>query len=298
MPTDETELAAKRENLLQYIRRWPSCLVAFSAGVDSTVVAKAARLALGDRAIAVTGVSAALPDGELDSARRLAALIGIRHEVINTEELSQAGYVENSPARCYHCKDELYGRLARLAQQFDCAVVLSGAIAEDLTDYRPGLQAAAEHRVQHPLAACGLTKPEVRALASHWELPIAEKPASPCLSSRIAYGEEVSAERLAMIDRAEQLLRQCGFTTLRVRYHKGDIARIEVPLPDLDVFTEPAFRAWIVDELTGLGFKYVTLDLAGFRSGSQNAVLVKLKESGQLSADNGQQSAISPEDDR
>jgi len=273
MSTENELLSAQRERLLQFIRRWPSCLVAFSAGVDSTVVAKAARLALGDGAVAVTGISAALPDGELEEARQLAALIGIRHEVIQTDELANPGYAQNSPTRCYHCKDELYGQLGRLAAQFQSAVVFSGAIAEDLTDYRPGLKAASEHRVEHPLAACGLTKRDVRALAAYWELPIAEKPASPCLSSRIAYGEEVTPERLAKIDRAEKLLRECGLTTLRVRYHQGDMARIEVPLSELGSFSDPAFRAWIVEELTALGFKYVTLDLAGFRSGSQNAVL-------------------------
>ena len=280
MTTIDATLDSKREALVGFIRRWSRCLVAFSAGVDSTVLAKAAKVALGDGAVAVTGVSRALPEGELEAARQLAALIGIRHEIVETDELADPNYVSNNPQRCYHCKDELYGRLVPLAAELNCDVVLSGAIVEDLGDYRPGLTAAAVHRVEHPLAACGLTKEDVRALAVHWELPVAEKPASPCLSSRIAYGEEVTPERLEMIDRAEQVLRECGFATLRVRYHRGDLARIEVPLPALSTFCEPAFRSWIVEEFTVLGFKYVTLDIAGFRSGSQNAVL-KLEMLGQ-----------------
>jgi uncharacterized protein len=263
----------KRETLLRFIRRRPSCLVAFSAGVDSTVLAKAAQLALGDRAVAATGVSAALAEGELAEAKSLAALIGIRHEIVETNELADPDYVANRPHRCYHCKDGLYARLVGVAARLNCDVVYSGAIVEDLGDYRPGLAAAAEHGVEHPLAACGITKSDVRALAAQWELPVADKPASPCLSSRIAYGEEVTPQRLAMVDKAEQLLRQCGFAPLRVRYHRGDLARIEVPLPALSTFCEPAFRAWVVEEFLALGFNYVTVDIAGFRSGSQNAVL-------------------------
>lgn len=273
-------IEAKHEALLQFIRRWPTCLVAFSAGVDSTVLAKAAQLALGDGALAVTGVSRALPEGELDEARQLAAQIGIRHEIVETDELADPNYVSNSPQRCFHCKNELYGRLSRLAAELKRDVVFSGAIAEDLTDYRPGLAAAADHQVEHPLAACGFTKLDVRALAAHWQLPVAEKPASPCLASRIAYGEEVTPTRLAMIDRAEQLLREAGISPVRVRYHRGDLARIEVPLSTLAQFGEPAFRDRIVDEFSALGFKYITLDLAGFRSGSQNAVLQILGATG------------------
>jgi uncharacterized protein len=267
------ELDNKRDALLAQIRGYGSCAVAFSAGIDSTVVAKAAQLALGDAALAVTGNSASLATGELDEARRLARLIGIRHEVIETSEVSNPDYARNAPDRCYHCKSELYTRLDGLAERLRVAVVLNGANLDDLGDYRPGLQAASEHRVVSPLADCGFRKPEIRALAAHWQLPTWDKPASPCLSSRVAYGEEVTPERLAMIDQAEQYLRGQGLRSLRVRYHRGDLARVEVPMEALERLCRPEVRQPLVEALRALGFKYVTLDLEGFRSGSLNALV-------------------------
>jgi uncharacterized protein len=247
--------------------------VAFSGGVDSTVVAKAAQLSLGPRAVAVTGTSASLAAGELEEAVALARLIGIRHEVLPTDEFSDSAYLANAPDRCYHCKSELYTQLDGLAARFAVAAVLNGANLDDRGDYRPGMIAAAEHRVCSPLLECGLSKDEVRRLAAHWELPVWDKPASPCLSSRIAYGEEVTPERVGMIDRAEQVLRSLGLRELRVRYHRGDLARLEVPVEALPRLASPEIRERLVDELKQLGFKYVTLDLEGFRSGSLNQVL-------------------------
>ncbi|HEX5446556.1 MAG TPA: ATP-dependent sacrificial sulfur transferase LarE, partial [Pirellulales bacterium] len=247
--------------------------VAFSGGVDSTVVAKAAYLALGDRAIAVTGTSASLAAGELDEARRLAQLIGIHHEVIATEEFSNPDYVRNAPDRCYQCKTELYTQMEQIFGRFQVEAILNGANLDDLGDYRPGMRAAAEHRVASPLADCGLTKAEVRELARGWDLPTWDKPATPCLSSRVAYGEEVTPERLAMIDAAEQFLREQGLVTLRVRYHKGDVARLEVPPSALADLCESPRREALVRRFKELGFKYVTLDLEGFRSGSLNALV-------------------------
>ena len=267
------DLDAKRRRLIDLIRSYQSCAVAFSAGVDSTVLAKAAQLALGDRAVAVTGVSPSLPDGELAESRRLAELIGIRHEVISTNEFSSAEYVRNDSDRCYHCKTELYRQIEQLGPRFQVQVVLNGANADDLSDYRPGLQAAAEHQVRSPLAECGFSKAEVRALAVGWGLPIWDKPSMPCLSSRVAYGEEVTPERLAMIDRAENWLRQQGYGNLRVRYHKGDLARLEVPAERVADLCEPAFRARLVEQLKQLGFRFVTVDLEGFRSGSLNVLV-------------------------
>lgn len=264
---------SQREMLIELLRSFGSCAVAFSAGVDSTVVAKAAQLALGEKAVAVTGTSASLATGELEEARRLAELIGIRHVVISTDEFSKEQYTRNAPDRCYHCKTTLYSDLDEIIKRLDVRVAVNGANADDVGDYRPGMQAAAEHQVRSPLAECGFTKQQVRALAAEWKLPVWDKPATPCLSSRVAYGEEVSPERLAMIDRAEQFLRSRDLRIVRVRYHKGDLARLEVPLDALPRLCEPSLRQALVNEFKLLGFKFVTLDLEGFRSGSFNTLL-------------------------
>ena len=223
--------------------------------------------------MAVTGTSASLASGELDEARRVARLIGIRHEVIETDEFANPDYVRNDPGRCYHCKTELYTEIEGVTERLGVEVILNGANVDDLGDYRPGMKAAGEHRVASPLAECGLDKSDVRALARQWQLPIWDKPASPCLSSRIAYGEKVTPERLAMVDAAERFLREKDFQPLRVRYHKGDVARIEVSADALAQFADDTFRLEVVARLKSVGFKYVSLDLEGFRSGSLNAVL-------------------------
>ena len=266
-------LAEKCDRLLDLLRSLGSCAVAYSGGVDSAVVAKAARLALGDKALAVTGVSNSLASGELEIAREIAARIGIRHEVIETNEFANPAYLRNASDRCYHCKTELYTQMEGMQERFGVAAVVNGANADDAGDYRPGMKAASEHEVRSPLLELGITKDEVRALAAEWELPVWDKPASPCLSSRVAYGEEVTPERLRMIDGAEQLLRELGLREVRVRYHKGDLARIEAPLEALPRLASDEVRRLLAARLTELGFRFVTLDLAGFRSGSQNAVL-------------------------
>jgi pyridinium-3,5-biscarboxylic acid mononucleotide sulfurtransferase len=267
------ELAAKRDRLVARLAELGSCAVAFSGGVDSAVVAKAARLALGDAAVVVTGTSAALAEGELDEARRVAELIGVRHVVIATNEFSNPDYVVNAPDRCYHCKSELYGQLDGLAERLGVAAVANGANGDDAGDYRPGARAAGEHAVRSPLAECGFSKADVRQLAAHWGLPVADKPATPCLSSRVAYGQAVTPERLQMIDRAEQFLRGLGFRELRVRYHADDVARIELPAGELAELCRPEVRTAVVAEMRKLGFKFVTLDLAGFRSGGFTALV-------------------------
>ena len=267
------EIAAKHDRLLDLLRGYGSCAVALSGGLDSTVLAKAAQLALGDRALAVTGRSASLAAGELDEARQLARRIGIRHEVVETAELSIPAYRANQADRCYHCKNELFLKVEGLAQRLGVTVVVDGSNRDDHGEYRPGLQAARQRNVRSPLAECGLSKLEIRQLAEFWDLPTSNKPATPCLSSRIAYGEQVTPERLAMIDRAECFLRQRGFQPLRVRYHKDDVARIEVPVEQVAKFADPQFCREVVDHLKSVGFRYVSLDLEGFRSGSMNAVL-------------------------
>jgi uncharacterized protein len=268
-----TSLDAKRAALLTQLGQLGSCAVAFSGGVDSAVVAKAAALALGERAVAVTGTSASLAAGELEAAEELARLIGIRHEVISTDELASPDYTRNAPDRCYHCKTELYSQLEHLLPKLGVQAIVNGANADDLGDYRPGMKAAAQHQIHSPLADCSITKAEVRQLAAAWGLPVWDKPATPCLSSRIAYGEAVTPERLSMIDRAEQFLRARGLGNLRVRYHKGDLARIEVPQDDLVRLCDADLRRELTAELRRLGFKFVTLDLEGFRSGSLNQLV-------------------------
>ncbi len=264
---------AKHDALLSALARLESCAVAFSGGVDSAVVAKAAALALGDAAVAVTGTSASLAAGELEAAEELARLIGIRHVVVATDELASPDYLKNAPDRCYHCKTELYSQLDRLLPGLGVKAIVNGANADDLGDYRPGMQAAAEHRIHSPLAECGITKSEVRELATMWGLSVWDKPATPCLSSRIAYGEEVTPKRLEMIDQAERFLGERGLVNLRVRYHRGDLARIEVPLAELPRLCDTELRQELTAELRTLGFKFVTLDLEGFRSGSLNQLV-------------------------
>lgn len=269
----EPSLIARREKLLEALRGYGRVAVAYSGGIDSTVVAQAAHEALGDRAVAVTAVSDSLASGELEEAEALARQIGIRHRVIRTEEFADPNYLRNNADRCYFCKSELYGRLSGLLGELGVDVIASGANTDDQGDHRPGMRAAGENGVRHPLQECGLSKADVRDLAKAWGLPTWDKPATPCLSSRIAYGEEVTPERVRMIDGAEQWLRQRGLRMLRVRYHKGDLARIELPLEELPRFVEPEVRQELVPAFRALGFKFVTLDLEGFRSGSLNGLI-------------------------
>ena len=250
MDRDRLVLNACRDQLLKTLCSYGRVAVAFSGGIDSTVVAQAAFDALGQAAVAVTAVSESLATGELEEAKELARRIGIRHRVIHTEEFSNPNYRRNDSDRCYFCKSELYGRLESMLPELEADVIASGANLDDIGDYRPGLQAAAEHNVRHPLQECGFTKTDVRALRTGWKLPTWDKPATPCLSSRIAYGEQATPERNLMIDQAEQWLRQRGFHVLRVRYHKGDMARIEVPPDDLPLFADLELRCAVAGEIS------------------------------------------------
>jgi uncharacterized protein len=264
------ELDAKRERLLETLRGMGTVAVAFSGGIDSTVVALAAREALGDRAVAVTADSPSVPRAEVEEARQLAARIGIRHLVVQTEEFADADYIRNDGSRCYFCKSELYSRIETLLPELGANTICSGANLDDAGDYRPGLKAAAEHRVRHPLQEAGFTKADVRALALARGLPTWDKPASPCLSSRLAPGVEVTRERTARVEAAELYLRSLGFRECRVRLHEGELARVEVPADGLTRLAEPGVREGLARRLKELGFRYITLDLEGFRSGSLN----------------------------
>lgn len=270
------ELLAKEERLLQILRDLKSVAVAFSGGIDSTVVAKAAHIALGDRAIAVTADSPSVPRSEIADACGLAHQIGIRHRLVSTDEFQDPDYVRNDGTRCYYCKSELYDRIESLLPELGVEVICSGANLDDQGDYRPGLTAAAEHHVRHPLQEAGFTKADVRALARAWDLPTWDKPASPCLSSRLAPGVEVTTERTARVEAAEAYLHALGFRECRVRLHEGELARVEVPADGVARLADPEVRGELVRRLRQLGFKFVTLDLEGFRSGSLN-LLVSLE---------------------
>lgn len=273
-PTVTSPLAIKRDNLLALMQNSGRVAVAFSAGVDSTVLAKAAYLACGSKAVAVTAVSPSLATGELDAARQLAAKIGIRHVIVQTDEFSNPDYLRNAGDRCYHCKTELYSHIEGLAERLEVDVIVNGANLDDQGDYRPGMQAAKEHAIRSPLIESGFNKSDVRELAREWSLPVWDKPASPCLSSRIAYGLEVTPERVRRVDSAEQFLKKLlNLRELRVRHEAHDLARIEVPSSELIRVLDPATKEQIVTHLHSLGFKYVTIDLEGFRSGSLNAAL-------------------------
>jgi uncharacterized protein len=278
VPTSESalpspELVAQRDQLLSIMRKLGRVAVAFSGGVDSAVVCKAARLALGDDAIAVTADSPSVARAELADARRVAADIGIRHVVVPTQEFSDANYLRNDGRRCYFCKSELYTCIEAMLPDLGDPVVCSGANLDDMGDYRPGLTAAAEHGIRHPLQEAGCTKADVRALARHWGLDVWDKPAAPCLSSRLAPGVAVTPERTGRVEEAERLMHELGFRECRVRLHDGELARIEVPLAELGKLTDPSARDFVAARLRDLGFRYVTLDLEGFRTGNLNQLV-------------------------
>ncbi len=267
------DLSDKRDRLLAVLASLGRVAVAFSGGVDSAVVAKAAAIALGVDAVAVTADSPSVPRAELDDAVALAASIGIRHLVVRTAEFDNPAYASNDGARCYFCKSELYNRIESLLPELGIDTICSGANLDDAGDYRPGLMAAAEHHVRHPLQKAGFTKADVRELAKQWRLPVWDKPASPCLSSRLAPGLAVTPERTLRIERAEMFLRELGMRVCRVRYHEGDLARIEVESEYLERLARPDTRRRIDEEFRRLGFRFVSLDLAGFQSGSLNQLV-------------------------
>lgn len=263
------QVERKLDRLHEIVGATGGAVVAYSGGIDSTLVAAVAARALGDRAVAVTAVSPSLPPGEAEEAARVASLLGMRHRTVRTHETERPAYLANDVDRCYHCKTELYDVLVRIAEEGDFPVVVSGANLDDLADFRPGLEAAAEHGVRHPLIEVEMSKPEVREGARKMAIPTWDKPASACLASRIPFGVTISVEELSRIGRAERLLKDLGFRQCRVRVH-GDVARIEVETRESARIVEPGVRQEVVRGLRELGFRYVALDLEGFRSGSLN----------------------------
>jgi uncharacterized protein len=240
--------------------------------VDSAFLAYAAHRELGDRALAVTGDSASYPTFQRDLAEKLTSQFGIPHHYIFTEEFESANYTSNPPNRCYYCKSELYGKLARLADEKGFNVICDGTNADDIGDYRPGREAAREMGVRSPLLEVGMTKADIRELARRAGVAAWDEPASACLSSRVPYGQVVTIEKLSMIDEAEMALKQLGFRQVRVRHH-GDVARIEIAQDEMSRALNPEMAASMAAALKRLGFKYVSLDLEGYRTGSLNEEL-------------------------
>jgi len=271
------EVESKEHRLEEQLKTVRSLLVAYSGGVDSAYLAYAAHRALGHRMLAVTALSASYSARDREEAEKCVARFKLPHEFIETDELSSAAYRANNPDRCYFCKDELFEKLDELAERRGFSAVAYGVNLDDQGDWRPGQRAAREHRVLTPLVDAQLTKADIRELARRAGLPVWDRPASACLSSRIAYGIEVTPERLAVVEKGEEALRSLGFRQFRVRYHEK-LVRLEIAPDELPRALSPEMARQFVEVFKALGFTFVTLDLEGYRQGSLNTHLVKLHD--------------------
>lgn len=269
-----TAAVEKEQNLRRKMREMRTVLVAFSGGVDSSYVALIATQELGEKALCITGISPSVAQAERDTATRIAADFNFNYTTIETAELEDSNYNSNPTNRCYFCKTELYGKLVPLAKARKIEFILDGSTVDDLGDYRPGREAAKENNVRSPLVEVGLSKDEIRQLSRKQNLPTWDKPSSPCLSSRIAYGIPVSIERLERVERGEKFLRDLGFKKFRVRHH-GELVRLEIAPEELERALPKETINRLADKFRQLGFRYVTLDLHGYRSGAMNEILDK-----------------------
>ncbi|TET44088.1 MAG: ATP-dependent sacrificial sulfur transferase LarE [Dehalococcoidia bacterium] len=265
-------LSVKLESLKSILSEMGGVLIAYSGGVDSTFLLKVASSVLGDRVLAVTASSETYPSGELGEAKKNARMLGVKHVVINTNELDDENFASNPPERCYYCKKELFSKLMGLAKQYELNYVADGSNYDDIGDFRPGIRAASQFGVRSPLKEAMLTKGEIRALSREMKLPTWDKPPQACLSTRFPYGTRIMREKLSRVELAEEFLAGFGIKQLRVRVH-GDIARIEVPKEDMRLFLDEDISKEIVDRFKTLGYTYVTLDIQGYRMGSMNEPL-------------------------